>query len=141
MKFIFLGVLFLIAGCATSDGNLSEVNYSLGEVKQVIVSVIGEPRSQSQNQRTYFSQYFGLEGDKKFDSQKSKKRSYARITILGDRRPYDLAIDVLIEQKRGSQYEEIGTDPIKAKKFVEEIEERLHKGIENRNVIDDFRAF
>ena len=141
MRVFFLGIFFLIAGCATGDANLSDVNYSLGEIKQVINSVVGDPRSQSQNQRTYFSQYFGLKGDKKFDPDKSKKRLYAKITILGDRRPYDIAVDVFIEQKNGPQYEEIGTDPAKAEKFAKEIEDRLHKGIENRNVIDDFRAF
>lgn len=131
----------VLAGCVTGDANLSEVNYSLGDIKQVIVSVVGDPRVQSQNQRTYISQYFGLTGDKKFDPLKSKRRLYARITILGDRRPYDVAVDVLIEQKKGAQYEEVGIDRAKAEQFAKEIEDRLHKGIENRNVIDDFRAF
>lgn len=141
MKLILAGLLLMMAGCATSDAKLFEISSSLGDIKQVILSVIGEARLQSQNQRTYFSQYFGLKGDKKFDSQKSKRRLYARITILGDRRPYDLAVDVIIEQKNGLQYEEVGTDQAKAEQFAREIEERLHKGTENRNVIDDFRAF
>jgi hypothetical protein len=131
----------VLVGCATADVNLEEQNYSLGEIKQVILSVVGDARSLSQNQRTYLSQYFGPKSDKKFDANKSKRRMYARITILGDRRPYNIAIDVIIEQKNGSVYEEVGLDTKKAEKFSQEIEDRLHKGIENRNVIDDFRIF
>ncbi len=131
----------ILSGCATSDANVSEANYSLGEIKQVVVSVIGDPRALSQNQRTYLSQYFGPKSDKNFEATKSKKRLYSRITILGDRRPYDIAVDVIVEQKVQNQYEETGNDRKKAREFAKEIEERLHKGIENRNVIDDFRAF
>lgn len=142
MKYFLIGLLsLLMSGCVTGDANLTEVNSSLGDIKQVVLSVIGDPRSQSQNQRTYFSQYFGLKGDKKFDPQKSKKRFYAKIVILGDRRPFDVSVDVVIEQKNGPQYEGVGTDPGKAQLLLKEIGDRLHKGIENRNVIDDFRAF
>ena len=138
---LFFVSLWIWVGCATGDVNLEEQNYSLGEIKQVVLSVIGDARKQSQNQRTFLSQYFGLKNDKKFDSNKSKKRQYARIVILGDRRPYDIAIDVVVEQKNGSEYEEVGLDTRKAQEIKKEIEERLHKGIENRNVIDDFRVF
>ena len=140
MRYVLAAFILALVGCATGDANLREVNYSLGEIKQVIASVAGAPRSYSENGRTYLSQYFGLKSDKKFDPQKSKKRLYAKVTVLGDR-PYDVAVDVVIEQKNGGQYDEVGTDEAKAAQFAKEIEDRLHKGIENRNVIDDFRAF
>lgn len=130
-----------VTACATGDVTLAEQSYSLGEIKQVIQSVIGDPRKISQNQRTYLSQYFGPKNDKKFDPIKSKRRLYAKIVILGDRRPYDIDIDVLIEEKNGNAYEEIGLDTAKAQEISLEIENRLSKGIENRNVIDDFRVF
>lgn len=140
MKWLLTFCFFLMS-CATGHETLQEQNYSLGEIKQVIVSVIGDPRSQSQNQRTFVSQYFGPKSDRKFDPQKSKKRSFAEITILGDRRPYDISVDVHVEERRGNEYERIGEDEKKADQLASEIHERLHKGIENRNVIDDFRAF
>lgn len=137
----FVICLSFLMGCATGDVTLGEQNYSLGEIKQVIQSVIGDPRKLSQNQRTYLSQYFGPKNDKNFDPIKSKRRLYAKIVVLGDRRPYDIDIDVVVEEKNGNVYEEIGLDTRKAEEFSLEIENRLSKGIENRNVIDDFRVF
>jgi hypothetical protein len=129
-----------MVGCATGAA-ISEANYSVGEIKQVIQSIVGEFRTQSQNQRTIYSKYFGTKKDKDFDEKKSKKRLYAVVTILGDRRPYDIDVEVIVEAKVGSGYEESGSDQIKAQEIADEIVRRLHEGIENRNVIDDFRAF
>ena len=139
---VLISLLFLQTSCVTkSDARLSEQNQSLSEIKQAIIAVIGEPRHVSENQRTVVSQYFGRKKDRRFDPQTSKIRMYSRVTILGDRRPYDITVDVVVEEKQGRNYQPVVTDPAEAKAIIADIKKRLHQSLEERNVIDDFRAF
>ena len=140
--FVLFCLLSMQISCAVkSDARLSEQNQSLSEIKQAIIAVIGDPRSVSENQRTVVSQYFGRKNDRRFDPQTSKVRMYSRVTILGDRRPYDITVDVVVEEKHGRSYQPVVTDPAEAKAIVTDIKKRLHQSLEDRNVIDDFRAF
>lgn len=142
MKFWLPALFFIFSACSSTTGfRLSDQNVSLGEIKKAITAVIGDPRSISENQRTYLSQYFSRKPDPKFDAQKSRERLFSKIVILGDRRPYDLDIEVIIEQRFDRAYEQVGTDISQAKELGKQIRTRLHQGREDRNVIDDFRAF
>ena len=139
---IFVSLFLLQTSCATkSDARLYQQNQSLSEIKQAIIAVIGDPRSVSENQRTVVSQYFGRKNDKRFDPLTSKVRMYSRVTILGDRRPYDITVDVVVEEKQGRAYQPVVTDPAEAKAIISDIKSQLHQSLEERNVIDDFRAF
>lgn len=140
MRLVGLILCFALVGCATG-ASIDDANYSVGEIKQVVQSIVGDFRSQSQNQRTIYSKYFGDKKDKAFDEKKSKIRLYAIVMILGDRRPYDIDVEVVREKKTNEGYEDAGTDEMKAQEIAGEIVKRLHEGIENRNVIDDFRVF
>lgn len=141
---IFIGVFLIWAfsGCATPGVyRIDEQNLSLGDIRRAVIGTIGEPRRLSENQRTYFSQYFSRKSDPKFDPQKSKERLYAKVIILGDQRPYDIQLEVVAEQLEGRTYSQVGKDASEAKRLGKELRSRLHQGLENRNVIDDFRAF
>ena len=139
-KWILILTLFLSA-CATEGYRISDQNMSLGEIRRAVTAIIGEPRSISQNQRTFYSQYFSRKPDPKFDPQKSFQRAYAKVLVLGDRRPYDVVVSVLVEERSGSVYEEVDHDDVEARKLGKDLRARLNQGLENRNVIDDFRAF
>jgi hypothetical protein len=139
--FVFLFAA-LLCSCATKgDALLTEQNQSLGEIKKAVIAAIGDPRSVSENQRTVVSQYFGLASDKRFDPKTSKVRMYSRVTILGDRRPYDIVVDVIVEKKQGRLYQPVVTNPKEAQSILADIKKALHQSLEERNIIDDFRAF
>lgn len=142
MKRIFLTLIFLFCACATRNAyRITDQNQSLMDIKKAITSVIGEPRAVSENQRTLLSQYFSRKPDPKFDPQKSKERLYAKVAILGDRRPYDVEVEVIVEEREGNSYVAIGNEMSEAKKLGKDIRSKLNLGREDRNVIDDFRAF
>lgn len=141
MRYLICLLYFSLVACTSGAGRVPDQNRSLIDIKKVIVSVIGEPRSIVNEQRVYLSQYYGRKTDKNFDPLKSKIRQYTRISISGDRRPYDVDVDVIVEQRNGRVYEEIGTDDREAIAIAKEIKEKLHQGLEDRNVIDDFRVF
>lgn len=143
MKKIFAVLLTagLLVSCATGSYKVAELNQSLGDIKRAVTSVIGEPRVLSENQRTYLSQYFSRKPDPKFDPMKSSERMYAKIVILGDRRPYDIEIQVLVEERDESSYVSAGVDMDQAKKIAKDLRQKLNQSREGRNVIDDFRAF
>lgn len=145
MKSWWLVLLLMLPGlwsCSTGGVTLESQNYSLGDLRKAINANIGEPRVVSENQRTFKSTYFSLKADKKFDPNKSKQRAYAKIVVLGERRPYDLDITVVVEERdQNGGYSEVGDDPAQAEQLGKSIKKKLHQSTDDRNVIDDFRAF
>lgn len=140
---LFATFLFL-SGCATQQERgvtLHERNYPLTEIKAAIVSISGEPRSVSDNKREFISQYFTRRKETNFDPQKSKERLYAIFTVFGDRRPYDIRVEVVVERRSGSSYEEYSADDQMARKIATELKTRLNQGRDGRSVIDEFRPF
>lgn len=141
MRLTFLILSFLFCACATRVYKITDQNLSLMDIKKAVTSVIGDPRALSENQRTYISQYFGRKSDSRFDAAKSRERLYSKVVILGDRRPYDVEVEVFVEEKEGKDYVPVGNDKAEAKKLGKELRSRLNQSREDRNVIDDFRAF
>ncbi len=140
-KLLVSGIALLVSSCISNAYRIKEQNLSLGDIKKSVASVIGEPRKTSENQRTYVSQYFSRTPNPKFDPEKSTERAYAKVVVLGDRRPYDVELDVIVEQRDGNRYVEVGTDLSEAKKLGKDLRSKLNQSREDRNVIDDFRAF
>jgi hypothetical protein len=134
-------LFFATAGCISQSYRISDQNLSLGEVKRIVVAVIGEPRALSENQRTFYSRYFSRRPDQNFDPERSKERLYAKVVVLGDRRPYDVEVEVIVEEREGKAYQEIGPDEVESTKLGKDIRNRLNQGRNERNAIDDFRAF
>jgi hypothetical protein len=132
---IFAALLSIwLIHCAHKDAKVEESSQSLGEIKKAIVSVIGEPRKLSENQREFTSQFF-----EKADT-KSKRQFYYVVTILGARRPYSIEARAFVEAKVGSTQEPF-EDPSLARKVLRDIQQKLHQSRDGRNLIDDFRAF
>ena len=71
----------------------------------------------------------------------AKVRHYAVMTILGARRPYDIEIRAFVERKRGKEYDSQGEDSDVARRLAKELKDKLNQSRDNRNLIDDFRAF
>lgn len=131
----------LLSGCATRGIVVPNNMHSIGEIRAAIVQVIGEPRLVSKDQRELFSQYFSPRPDPKFDPDVSKERLTARFNILGDRRPYDVRVEVTSEKKVAGVYKKIGENLSMSKRVAKELKERLNQSREGRSLIDDFRPF
>ncbi len=129
-------------GCAGPGHYIHESDVSLTETRKSLVKLYGEPRSLSQNGREILTQYMDKKGRVLEGMKKAKERRYAHIKILGDRRPYDILVNVVVEaQNFEGTYDDIGDDAYLSEMLVREIKTELRNTKENRNIIDDFNAF
>lgn len=139
--FIAIAALFLMS-CQTGGVVLRETPLGISETRRAIVSAIGEPRRVSQNGRELYSQYYSRDNVNIKDPAAVSQRYYTQVIILGDRRPYDIQVVVVNEEKVDSRrFEVTGQDDGRASQVAENIRKRLNQSRENRNVIDDFRSF
>lgn len=127
-------------GCSTGYV-IRESSRSLDDLRAAIFSISGQPRRSSENKRTFISNYFARKKDPNFDPAKSKERLYAVFTILGDRRPYDVQVQVFAEEKIAGVHQPQGVDDAFSIQIANELKRELNKRPEDRSVIDDFRAF
>lgn len=143
-KIIFsLLMLLLINGCTTTTGAvIEESNISLTETRKAVVKLFGEPRAISQNGRELISEYMDKKGRVLESAKKAKERRYAHITILGERRPYDIVVNVVIETLvEADSYEKLDDDELLSDVLAKNLQKELLKSLENRNIFDDFNAF
>ncbi|MCB0368054.1 MAG: hypothetical protein KDD45_01115 [Bdellovibrionales bacterium] len=140
-------VIFLFAiilnGCVTPPGAMiKESNISLSETRKAVVKLFGEPRGMSQNGRELYTDYMDQKGRVLPNMKKAKERRFAHVTILGERRPYDIVLDVIIEtQVRPDKYQAVDHDELLADVLAKDLRKELLKSRENRNMFDDFNAF
>ncbi|MFS4458973.1 hypothetical protein [Bdellovibrio sp. HCB2-146] len=138
---LFTGLLFL-SGCRTGGVILRETPLNVSETRRVVVSIIGEPRSVSQNGRELESKYYDKKNMAIEKMDMARERYFTHVTILGDRRPYDVQVEVLIEARvEDGRFELVDRDDGRAAVVAEKIRVALNQSRDNRNVIDDFRSF
>ena len=102
----------------------------------------GNARDISQNQRELWSPYFSRKKTNgEFNPDKAKERLTAHFWILGDRRPYEIHVQVVIERKIDGAYEEDGEDEEKSKEVADLLVKSLTNSLDKRNLIDDVRPF
>jgi len=116
---------------------------SLNEIRHAILQICGgKTREISENQRELWSPYFSRKpNDASFNPEKSKERLTAHFWILGDRRPYEVHVQVIVEKKVDGTYEEDGEDEIFSKKIADQLAQGLTNSLDKRNLIDDVRPF
>lgn len=143
-----LRVLFLLvatvltSSCQTGGVILRETPLNASETRRAVVAVIGEPRNISVNGRELSSAYYDRKNNKIEKMNMARERYYTHVTILGDRRPYDIRVDVVVEGLNElGKFEMMNRDDERATLIAEKIRQALHQGRDNRNVIDDFRSF
>ncbi|UOF00350.1 hypothetical protein [Bdellovibrio reynosensis] len=146
MKHFFVSCLFLstvlLSSCTTGGVILRETPLSVSETRRVIVGVIGEPRSISQNGREIVSQFYDKKNKSIEKMDMAKERFYSHLTILGDRRPYDVQVEVLVEgRNEDGGFDLVDRDDDKAGILAERLRQALNQSRDTRNVIDDFRSF
>lgn len=138
----FILTLSLLNGCRTGGVFLRETPLNVSETRRIIVSVIGEPMSISQNGRELMSHYYDKKNIRIEKMATVKERFHSRVTILGDRRPYDIQVEVVVERRNpDGNFDLLGQDDGRANGIAEKIRKALNQSRDSRNVIDDFRSF
>lgn len=141
LLFLLLSLTLLLSGCQTPGVILKETPLGVSDARRAIVAVIGAPRSVSSNGRELYSKYYDSKGLFIEEMDKMKYRYHSKVTILGDRRPYDIAVLVVYEARIDGKFEVVDQDNGRALQLAEKIKKSLHESREKRNVIDDFRSF
>ncbi len=143
-----------MVGCAHLKSErtiVRNLNFPLTVLQSTVEqSLPAGKRKVSTNGREFYSEYFISDGQNFRLVQKPSFRMYAKVTVLGDRRPFDLEVVVYRERRiegdgvnnrEPASYEVIGDDQRLAKVVMSRISETLAKRREDRNFIDDFRVF
>ncbi|WP_413559248.1 hypothetical protein [Bdellovibrio sp. HCB209] len=138
ISFIFL----ILVGCQTTGVRLRETPLGVSETRKVIMSVIGQVREVSENGRELYSMYYDRKGAPIKAMDMAKERYYSHLIVLGDRRPYDISVDVLVEARdQDGGWELVDHDDQKAAVLADKLKKALNQSRDSRNVIDDFRSF
>ncbi|UXR65692.1 hypothetical protein EZJ49_05450 [Bdellovibrio bacteriovorus] len=141
LLFVFL-MTVLLSSCRTGGVILRETPLNLSETRRVVMSVIGEPRTVSQNGREMTSRFYDKKGSNIEKMDMAKERFYTHVTILGDRRPYDVQVQVLVEgRNEDGGFDLLDRDDERAAPIAEKLRQTLNQSRDSRNVIDDFRSF
>ncbi len=140
---VFLSFAFLLlGGCRTGGVVLRETPSSASEIRRAAVIVIGQPRQMSKDGRELSSAFYDRKSNPVEKMELARERIYTRVSIIGDRRPFDIRVEVLVEgRNRAGQFEQIARDDGRAAVLAEKIKQTLNQSLDNRNVIDDFRSF
>lgn len=146
----FVTMTGILAGCASNNlkGDYvtrKNINAPVEGIIKAFDRVTIGLRGRSPNGREVVSKYQAIgKGVDEYndDGASSKKRAYARLRILGDRRPYDLQMQVVTEEDDGEGgYEVTAYDDEKAARLLKKLLETLVARPDNKDFIDDFRSF
>ncbi len=137
--------LALLNGCV-SDPALTNLNYPMPMIEKAIQNAVIKIKSVSQSRREFTSDYLTKDGKIWDPIGNDPQRATVKITVSGDRRPYDLDIETSVEERPTNQpgysagFKVIGTSSKLAQEVLFRIQTYLRQN-SKRNLIDDFRAF
>lgn len=125
---------------------MRDIDASLSDIRAVVGAILPIGlRAVSPNGRELVSKHFVVSKDRYKAAADAIERYYAQVTVLGDRRPYDVEILVAHEQRvlRGNAFVYViaGYDYDLARELEVKVRQELTKRREDRNIIDDFRVF
>jgi len=138
LKRIFFLSLFALMGCQTHPYIISESYLPVSDHRRAIVAAIGEPRTVSQNGREITSFYHDRNFKYVDESKKPKIRYFTKVVVLGPRRPYEVSVEVIKEQRDPDtkQYIEQGLDDSLSQIRVNEIANVLNQSREKPQSVD-----
>ncbi len=146
VKFVFVSIATLIlsiAGCASGTVSIDDLDISISDLQKAVhESLPAKSRGQSASGREFKTVYFVQKKGEFEEVEGGLYRSYASIEIHGDRRPYSIVVQVPVEKRTSEgHYELFKYDEGTARVITRRIQKALHERREDRNIIDDFRAF
>ena len=147
MKYILKGFIFTfltlsILGCRTGV-IIEESNIPVSENRRAIVAAIGEPRTISQNGREISSHFHDSNFKYLEMTPKLKRRYYTKVIVLGARRPYDVSVQVRIEERdpETRSFQDIGLDENLSMIRAVAIKEMLNQSRDKSLTIDGSNPF
>lgn len=147
MKSFFLMLIgvFVLSGCTTPDEPYAEraaINAPVGTIiKSFDRAAIGI-RGKSPNGRELVSKYHSPGGDGYDYAATNPERAYSKLKILGERRPYTLRIQYIVEVRNDQGvYSVKKYDQRQAKKVLKALVDDLVTRPDREDFIDDFRPF
>jgi hypothetical protein len=145
-RFLIFAFLMVTFGCASPpSGPYAErntVNASVSGIIRAFDRAAVGIRGRSANGRELVSKYHSATGDGYDYADTKAERAYSKLRILGERRPYTLQVQVIVE-KRNSKgvYRMVDYDQEKAEKVLKGLIDYLVTRPEREDFIDDFRPF
>lgn len=143
IRSLYIAILSLaLSSCATTGEKIEDLNTSLVSLQRLADKSLPVARKKvSRNGREFYSVPFvTIKGE--FVRAKSERvQNIAVIKVLGDRRPYTLEVQVVKKVLGQSGYGESGYDQGLARVIKRRIQKALVQRREDRNIIDDFKAF
>lgn len=115
---------------------------SLNTVKKTVISLLPQGlKDESLNGRELTSGYFNPKNWDE-DGTDLPERAIAKVLILNSGRPYKIDVHVYKEKRvKEGAYKKGSEDKKLTKDLVDRIKDALADRREDRNIIDDFRAF
>lgn len=125
---------------------IENINWSVSDIEQTVQANLPVGfRARSPNGREILSKHYIRQKGEYKPAGESTVRYFAKVQILGDRRPFDVVIVVVKEERilDGGQltYHVMGNDLRLATELDKVLRAELTKRREDRNIIDDFRVF
>jgi len=144
----FLCLLSLVACSSPQKITTKPLNEPLNAITAAINGAMSMGiQSLSENHRTAFSRPFLVKQSDEAMKKGFRERGRAKVTILGDERPYTLEVEVVIERGKvikgqtDANYTFERYDKRLANRLLKDIFNGLHQALRERNVIDDFQPF
>lgn len=148
-KLLFL--ILLLPACSTMVGGTDGAYVDREGVNSSVKAIIsafefgvpgGKLRGRSRNGRELVSGYHPLSGNQYDDATEKEIRAFVKLTILGDRRPYTLRVQYIVQRRSSTgEYENVKYDNGRARKVLIKMREHLASRPDKSDFIDDFRAF
>lgn len=125
-------------GCQTHPYLISESYLPVSLHRKAIVAAIGDARIVSQNGREITSQYHDRNFKLIDDMNKVKTRYYTKVVVLGARRPYEISVEVVKEQKdpETKEFIEQGLDDSLSQKRLSAVADMLNQSRDKAESVD-----
>lgn len=137
-KFTALALMLLCGACQTPGFVISESYIPAKQTRVAVVTVLGPARTVSQNGREITTQYHDRNLKYIDVTAKTKERLYTKVTILGARRPFDVAVETRVEHRDPAtrEFVDAGLDENLSAKQGAIVQEALHQSRDKSDAID-----
>jgi hypothetical protein len=145
LRFLVTLLLFITSCASTHEGPGADrkgVNASVIHIIKAFDKAAVGIRGRSANGRELVSKYHSPNGDGYDYAATSAERAYSKLKILGERRPYNLQVHYIVEERNSKGIYQIKKyDEGKAQKVLKSLIDYLVTRPDREDFIDDFRPF
>lgn len=141
-KTVFLLMVFCFVSCTTTGVLIKETPSAVSDIRKAFVMTFGQPRMISSNGRELYTQFHEEDFITSEVTDSTKVRRYTKVIILGERRPYDIEIDVIKERRvDGNTFEIVQHEEALSLRQAKRLKETLDKSRVESKSIDEFTPF